>query len=118
MNRIINFFPDLDMEEAAFIDSLLKDFSEDEVKNFAILYRSRRKDPQMILILTLVGLFGLAGLHRFILNQIGMGILYFFTGGLCVIGTIVDLVNYKSLTYECNQKIALEVKAYMAMSQR
>ena len=32
-----------------------------------------------------------------------MGILYFLTGGLCLIGTIVDLVNHRSLAFEYNQ---------------
>ncbi|GAF05193.1 TM2 domain-containing protein [Saccharicrinis fermentans] len=118
MNRIINFFPDLELEEASFIDGIIQDYSDEEVKNFAMLYRSRRKDPQMILILALVGIFGVAGIHRFIINQVGMGVLYFLTGGLCLIGTIVDLVNYKSLAFEYNQKMAFEVKAYMSMSQK
>ena len=37
-----------------------------------------------------------------------MGILYFFTYGLCMIGTIIDLVNYKSITFEYNQKMVFE----------
>jgi hypothetical protein len=38
-----------------------------------------------------------------------MGLLYLFTGGLCLIGTIVDLVNYQSLAFDYNRKIADEV---------
>jgi TM2 domain-containing membrane protein YozV len=68
----------------------------------------------MILILTLLGFFGFAGLHRFILGQIGLGILYLFTLGLCFIGTIVDLVNYKSLAYEYNMKVAHETLSLMS----
>ena len=63
----------------------------------------------MILITTLLGFVGFAGVHRFIIGQIGMGILYFFTAGLCLIGTIVDLVNHQKLAFEHNQKIANEV---------
>ena len=44
----------------------------------------------------------------------GMGILYFFTGGLCLIGTIVDLVNHKRLTFEYNQQMARESMAMVA----
>jgi hypothetical protein len=29
-----------------------------------------------------------------------------FTGGLCLIGTIVDLVNYRKLAFDYNSKIA------------
>lgn len=113
MNRIIKFLPEIDLEEATFIDVMLKDKTDEQVQNFANAYRTRRKDPQMILLLALIGFLGVSGIHRFFLNQIGMGILYFLTGGLCLIGTIVDLVNYKSLSIEYNQKIALEVKNYL-----
>jgi TM2 domain-containing membrane protein YozV len=53
------------------------------------------------------------GIQRFYLGQIGMGILYLFTGGLCLIGTIMDLVNNKTLTNEFNQKAAQEVAMMM-----
>jgi hypothetical protein len=43
------------------------------------------------------------------INQIGIGILYFLTAGLCLIGTIVDIINYKNLAFEYNQKVAIEV---------
>ncbi len=72
------------------------------------MYRARRKDPNTIMITALLGLVVVAGVHRFILGQIGMGLLYVFTGGLCLIGTIVDLVNYKKLTFEYNQTVANE----------
>ncbi len=113
MDQIINYFPELDLEEATFINNLLKDHDEEDIKTFAMIYRSRRRDPQMMLVLTIVGLLGFAGIQRFMINQIGMGILYFFTGGLCLIGTIVDLVNHKSLAFEYNQRVAMEVKAYL-----
>jgi TM2 domain-containing membrane protein YozV len=87
---------------------------EDQAALFAQVYRARRKDAQMILILTLLGFFGFAGLHRFILGQIGLGILYILTVGLCFIGTIVDLVNYKSLAYEYNIKVAHETLAMIS----
>ncbi len=65
---------------------------------------------QMILILTIIGFLGFAGIHRMVLNQIGMGILYFFTGGhYASIGTIIDLVNYRSWRLEYNQKVAHEI---------
>ncbi len=32
------------------------------------------------------------GIHKFYEGKIGMGILYIFTGGLCLIGVIVDLI--------------------------
>lgn len=35
---------------------------------------------------------GWIGVHRFYVGKIGTGILYFFTGGLFGIGTIVDII--------------------------
>jgi TM2 domain-containing membrane protein YozV len=60
-----------------------------------------------------VGFFGIAGLQRFFVDQIGMGILYLLTGGICFIGTIIDLVNYKQLAIEYNQKQAMQIIGFM-----
>jgi TM2 domain-containing membrane protein YozV len=100
--------------ELGYIQGLMKNMDEDQASLFAQVYRARRKDAQMILILTLIGFFGFAGLHRFVLGQIGLGILYILTVGLCFIGTIVDLVNYKSLAYEYNVKVAHETLAMIS----
>ncbi len=36
--------------------------------------------------------FGLIGAHKFYEGKTGMGILYLFTGGLFVIGAVIDLI--------------------------
>ncbi|MCU4155445.1 TM2 domain-containing protein [Carboxylicivirga sp. A043] len=110
MNKIYTLLPEVEGEEAIFLDSLLKDMNEEQAQNFILIYRGRRKDPQTILLTALLGFFGFAGIHRFFINHIGMGILYFFTAGLCFIGTIVDLVNHKNLAFEHNQQVAREIK--------
>ena len=112
---IMKYLYDITPEELMFINAQLKTSSEDEVMQFCTVYRSKRKDPQLILILTLIGFFGVAGIHRIVLEQVGMGILYFFTGGLCLIGTIVDIVNYKTLTLEYNNKKIAETMAILGM---
>jgi TM2 domain-containing membrane protein YozV len=109
MARVIDVLPELSGEEMLYVQALLKDMEDEKARTFASIYRTRRKDPQMILILALLGFIGFAGIHRFVIGQIGMGILYFFTAGLCLIGTIMDLVNHQKLTFEHNQKIANEV---------
>ena len=98
----------LEIEESMFIQNLIKDMDEERQKTFALMYQNKRRDTTLILVTTIIGFFGFAGIQRFLTNQIGMGILYFFTGGLCFIGTIVDLINHKSLVFEYNQKVALE----------
>lgn len=113
MARVIDVLPEVSGEEMLYMQALLKDMDEERARNFASVYRTRRKDPQMILITALLGLVGFAGIHRFIMGQIGMGILYFFTAGLCLIGTIIDLVNHQKLAFEHNQRIANEVLTMM-----
>ncbi len=111
MQRILNVLPEVELDEAQFLSTMLKDRSDEEIRNFANIYRTRRRDSQVILLTALLGFVGFAGIHRFILNHIGMGVLYFFTGGLCLIGTIVDLINHKTLTFEYNQKTAFQVNS-------
>ena len=91
------------------------DFYDDELSQFCMIYRSKRKDPQLILILCLLGLVGIAGLQRFIIGHVGMGVLYFFTAGLCFIGTIVDTINHKELALEYNAKMITETLSMLNM---
>jgi len=109
MANLLTLMPNLDSDEMFYVQTLVKEMNDNQVQQFATIYNSRRKDPQTILLLTLIGFLGVAGVHRFVLDQIGMGLLYLFTGGLCLIGTIVDLVNYKRLSLEYNQKVARQV---------
>lgn len=94
--------------ELQFLDQLTQSMSESQAKNFAMLYTSKRKDPQDILLFTLLGFVVVAGVQRFVTGQVGMGVLYLLTFGFCFIGTLIDLINYKSIAQEYNQKVALE----------
>jgi TM2 domain-containing membrane protein YozV len=112
MAEVFMLLPTLEGEELRYVQSLVRDMSEEQGRQFSTVYSARRKDPQLILITALIGFVGISGVHRFLLEHIGMGILYLLTGGLCLIGTIIDLINYKKLTFEYNSKVAYEV-AYM-----
>lgn len=109
MANLLTLMPNLEADEMYYVQDLVKNMSDTQLQQFATIYNSRRKDPQTILLLALIGFLGISGVHRFVLEQIGMGLLYLFTAGLCVIGTIVDIVNHKKLTVEYNQKIARQV---------
>jgi TM2 domain-containing membrane protein YozV len=106
--RIFNYLPKVEFEEANMIENITNELSDDQMRTFASIYNSKRKSSDTILLTCLLGLVVVAGVHRILLNQIGMGILYIFTAGLCFIGTIVDAVNYKKLALEFNQKMAHE----------
>jgi len=113
MAHVIDHLPEIDGDEALYVGKLMESLSEEQASKFTSVYRTRRKDPQTILITCILGFFLIAGVHRLILNQIGMGILYIFTVGLCLIGTVVDLVNYKDLTFQYNREIAREVHSFV-----
>jgi TM2 domain-containing membrane protein YozV len=100
--------PGVTPEELGYIQQALSQLTENQQKFFYMTYTSKRKNPQDILIFTIIGFFCVAGIQRFVLGQTVMGILYLFTGGFCLIGTIVDLVNNKSLTLEYNQSMVYE----------
>lgn len=101
--------PELEGDEQLHVARLMTDMSPEQAERFAHVYRSRRKDPTITLVTTLLGFFVIAGVHRFMLGQIGMGLLYLFTGGFCLVGTIIDSFNYKELTYRFNQEQADDV---------
>ena len=109
MSKVIRYFPELEGDEQLAVARILTDLSEEQTEQFSRVYRSRRKDPQTTLLLTLLGLVVVAGVQRFYLGQVGMGLLYLFTGGLCVVGTIVDALNHRKLAAEFNVRTAREV---------
>ena len=109
MASIMQIMPYLSGDEMVYVQGVIKDFTDAQAQQFASSYSYRRRDPQTILLTSLLGFVGVAGVHRVLIGQIGMGILYFFTGGICLIGTIVDLINYERLAFEYNQRQAQEV---------
>ena len=109
MSKVIRFMPELAGDEQLHVAQWMKDMTDEQAQHFAHVYRQRRKDETTTLIMALVGLVAVAGLQRFYLGQLGMGILYLFTMGLCFIGTIVDLFNHKSMTAAFNKVQADDV---------
>ena len=98
MADAMKLLPELQGEELGLVDQMIKDMSDDQANTFAMAYRVQRRDPQTVLLLTLVGLVAVAGIQRFYLGQIGMGIVYFLTSGFCLSGTIIDAINHKKMT--------------------
>ena len=102
--QISKQFPNAEIEEMEAIRNAMNSMTEKEKQKFLMLYQSKRKDPQLILFTTLLGLVVVAGVHRILMGQVAMGILYFLTAGFCWIGTIIDLINYKNLAWKYNKK--------------
>jgi len=94
--------------ELVHLKNITANLSLEKLKDFTTIYSSKRREGEMLLILACAGFFGVAGIQRFLTGQIGMGLLYFFTGGLCAIGTIIDIINHKQLADEYNAQMANE----------
>ncbi len=109
MSKIIKYLPELQGDEQLVVAQVITEMTEEQAEQFARVYRQRRKDETTVLMTTLAAFLGVAGLNRFYLGQIGMGLAYLLTAGFCLIGTIVDIFNFKSLTASYNEKQALEV---------
>ncbi len=99
--------PGITPQEFSYLQSATTGFNEQQLRGFLMIYGSKRRNPDDMILYCLLGFF-VPGLPRFLVNQIGMGILYFFTIGLCFIGTIIDLINHKTLAYEYNQRMVFE----------
>ncbi len=111
MNQRFMMLSGIQPDELIYLENLTERLTEEQKNMFISMYSSKRKTTETILICTILGFVVVAGIQRFVLGQVGMGLLYLFTGGLCLIGTIVDLVNHKQMTLEFNQQQAQETMA-------
>jgi TM2 domain-containing membrane protein YozV len=50
-------------------------------------------------------LLGFLGVHKFYLGKIGWGILYIFTGGLFLVGLLIDLFTLPSQVRRANEEL-------------
>jgi TM2 domain-containing membrane protein YozV len=110
-------FSNITIEEIQFIKEITASLDDESKKHFMMMYSSKRRDPQHILFMCLLGFVVIAGIQRFATNNIGIGILYLITGGLCFIGTIVDTINYKNIANEYNHQMAIESRTFLSASK-
>ena len=67
-----------------------------------------KKEKTIALILAIIGIFGVAGIHRMYVGKIGTGILWLLTGGIFFIGTIVDIVKIANGNFQDKQEAVLK----------
>lgn len=113
-SNILPQLASLDLAEANGLTPILQGMSEEHQTQFMSIYLSKRRDPVLILLCTLGGFFCFAGVQRFITDRIGLGLLYFFTGGFLLVGTIIDLFRYKSIARTYNEKIAYQTASILS----
>ena len=63
--------------------------NQNVVANGIIAGVSRKNKTVALLLCIFLGIFGI---HRFYVGKIGTGLLYMFTGGLCGIGWVIDII--------------------------
>jgi TM2 domain-containing membrane protein YozV len=64
------------------------------------------KNKGIAYLLWFVGGFGTLGLHRFYMGKTGTGLLWLFTGGLGIVGSVYDLLTMDDQVREVNNRIA------------
>lgn len=109
MSKVLRHLPEIDGDEQIAVARLLQSMTDAQAEQFAHVYRSRRKDPTLVLAFSLVGFLGVAGVQRFYLDQVGLGLVYLLTWGFCGLGTLIDAVRYKSIALTYNRERANEV---------
>ena len=109
MANVMQLLPEIPPGEQAAISGIVQNIPEGSEQMFAVAYRNQRKDETTILLFTLIGFVLIAGVQRFVVGHIGLGVLYLLTAGLCFIGTIVDAINHKKLANEYNVKTAHQI---------
>ena len=62
-----------------------------------------RRSVAVAYLLWCASLFGVAGLHRFYLRRWATGALWFFTVGLCYVGSVIDLFLIPEMVRSFNE---------------
>ena len=70
--NLFGLIPNAEPEEISYLETIVKDLSEEQLKNFALMYSSKRKDPQTILITTLLGFISLTAVSAKPLRDLGI----------------------------------------------
>lgn len=113
--QLIMMIPGLSAEEIPGIKAATEGMTDNQAGQFIAIYGANRKSGQTLLLLSLVGFLGVAGIQRFLVGHVGMGVVYLLTLGFCGIGTIVDAVNSNRMAAEYNHAQALKAASMVKM---
>jgi TM2 domain-containing membrane protein YozV len=116
MAEAAKHIPELEGNELATVAALIRELTDEQATYFAQGYRGKRKDKSTVLLLNLLGFILIAGVHRFYMGQLAMGIIYLLTGGFCVVGTIIDLFLHKGMVETYNMQKATETAMFVKSS--
>jgi hypothetical protein len=79
------------------------------------IFGAQRSAPIAYLLFFIFG-FGALGVQKFYLNKIGMGLLYFFTGGFFGLGILYDLFTLPSQVRRFNESTTLAEMSHLMKS--
>lgn len=102
-NREIYIDDDLD-QKTSQINTYMNEINETRENNYVDTYKSPKN--KIIALLTCIFL-GAIGVHRFYVGKVGTGILYLFTGGICGIGVIVDIIKILTGSFKDSNGLTL-----------
>ena len=86
---------------------MIEDLTDQQIMLFTSQYESVKKDRGTVLILSV--LLGTLGIDRFMIGDIGMGMLKLFTFGLCGILWLIDIFTIRGKVDDLNRKNANEI---------
>lgn len=86
---------------------MMQDLSDQQKMLFTSQYESVKKDRGTVLILSV--LLGTMGVDRFMIGDVGMGMLKLFTFGLCGILWLIDIFTIRGKVDDLNRKNANEI---------
>ena len=86
---------------------MMQDLSDQQKMLFTSQYESVKKDRGTVLILSV--LLGTVGVDRFMIGDVGMGMLKLFTFGLCGILWLIDIFTIRGKVDDLNRKNANEI---------
>ncbi len=89
------------------IQKYSKDLCFEDRKLFIAEFELLKKSNIVYLVLILF--LGGLGIHKFYLEQTGLGVLYLLTGGVLGFGTLFDLFTFLSATYHHNDALAYKI---------
>ena len=93
---------------------LIKDLTDQQKMLFSSQFQSVKKDRNMVLVLSV--LLGAWGVDRFMIGDIGMGLLKLFTLGLCGILWLIDIFTIRGKVDDFNRSKANEVVSTIKMT--
>jgi hypothetical protein len=111
MTYLMPYLLELSGSERIYIQNLIAQIPLQQAEVFLLEYRRRRKDPQTVLLAAVIGLVACPGFQRFLLGEVGMGLLFLFTAGFLAMGSIIDLCTYRTLARCHNENAARKIVA-------